>query len=140
MTPVLKSQSSEKEKTADKKCKNTKVQAEVHSEQKMKSVGGQRDLKRTSESHPVSSDSRGEVLKSQMRSSTRVGKSANSSSDLPFLVMLLGIFMGAVWKLEIKEMKEINGVLTDVSTGTPAYSYIWVYVGSKPVFFYLWIT
>ncbi|XP_048798669.1 centromere protein C isoform X1 [Lagopus muta] len=75
VTPVLKSQSSEKEKTADKKCKNTKVQAEVHSEQKMKSVGGQRDLKRTSESHPVSSDSGGEVLKSQMRSSTRVGKS-----------------------------------------------------------------
>uniref|UniRef100_A0A8C3LX27 Centromere protein C n=1 Tax=Chrysolophus pictus TaxID=9089 RepID=A0A8C3LX27_CHRPC len=72
-TPVLKSQSSEKEKTADKKCK--KVQAEVHSEQKTKKVRGQRDLKRTSESHPVSSDIEGKVLKSQKRSSTRVGKS-----------------------------------------------------------------
>uniref|UniRef100_A0A8C9GB44 Mif2/CENP-C cupin domain-containing protein n=1 Tax=Pavo cristatus TaxID=9049 RepID=A0A8C9GB44_PAVCR len=74
-TPVLKSQSSEKEKTADKKCKNMKVQAEVHSEQKMKNVRVQRDLKRTPESHPVSSGSEGKVLKSQMRSSTRVGKS-----------------------------------------------------------------
>lgn len=87
-----------------------KVQAGVHSEQKMKNVRGQRDLKRTSESHPVSSDSEGKVLKSQMQSSTRVGKSANSSSDLPFHVTLLGIFLGAVWKLGIKEMREINGV------------------------------
>uniref|UniRef100_A0A803YKW2 Centromere protein C n=1 Tax=Meleagris gallopavo TaxID=9103 RepID=A0A803YKW2_MELGA len=75
VTPVSKSQSSEKEKTADKKCKNMKVQAGVHSEQKMKNVRGQRDLKRTSESYPVSSDSEGKVLKSQMQSSTRVGKS-----------------------------------------------------------------
>ncbi|XP_021250782.1 centromere protein C isoform X2 [Numida meleagris] len=74
-SPVLKSQSSEKEKTADKKCKNIEVQAEVHSEQKMQKVRVQRDLKGGSETHPVSSDSERKVLKSQMRSSTRVGKS-----------------------------------------------------------------
>lgn len=90
------------------------VQAEVHSEQKTKNVRVQRDLKRTSESHPVSSDSEGKVLKSKMQSSTHAGMSVNSSSDLPFHIMLLGIFLGAVWKLGIKEMREINGVLIDV--------------------------
>ncbi|XP_072191674.1 uncharacterized protein [Excalfactoria chinensis] len=74
-TPILKSQSSEKEKTADKKCKNMKVQAQEHSEQKIKNVRVQRDLKRMPESHPISSGSERKVLKSQIQSSTRVGKS-----------------------------------------------------------------
>uniref|UniRef100_A0A8C2U7U7 Centromere protein C n=1 Tax=Coturnix japonica TaxID=93934 RepID=A0A8C2U7U7_COTJA len=74
-TPVLKSQSSVKEKTADKKCKNMKVQAQEHSEQKTKNARVQRDFKRMSEFHPISSDSVRKVLKSQIQSSTRVGKS-----------------------------------------------------------------
>ncbi|OXB84769.1 UNVERIFIED_CONTAM: hypothetical protein H355_015891, partial [Colinus virginianus] len=74
-TPVLKSESSEKEKTADKKCKNIKVQAEVHSEQRMQNVRVQHNLKGALGSRLVSSNSERKGVKSQTRSTTRVGKS-----------------------------------------------------------------
>ncbi|XP_065592842.1 centromere protein C isoform X4 [Cyrtonyx montezumae] len=75
VTTALKPQSTEKEKTADKKCRNIKVQAEVHSEQRMQNVRVQRNLKGTSGSCPVSANSEGKGVKSQMQSITRVGKS-----------------------------------------------------------------
>ncbi|NXC38635.1 CENPC protein, partial [Penelope pileata] len=67
---------SEKEKTESKKKKTIKVQAEVHTEKKTQrlDVRVQHDFKGTSESDPVSSDSKGKALKSQTRSNARVGK------------------------------------------------------------------
>ncbi|NXT19996.1 CENPC protein, partial [Syrrhaptes paradoxus] len=65
----------QKEKTESKKCKNTRVQVEALSKQKMCHLDVQvHDSKGTSGFDPVSSNSKGKVLKSQRQSSTRVGK------------------------------------------------------------------
>ncbi|NXK48234.1 CENPC protein, partial [Chauna torquata] len=68
---------SEKEKTEGKKGKTRKVQAEALTEQKTHNldVRVQHDFQGTSELDPVSSNSEGNVLKSQKQSSTYVGKS-----------------------------------------------------------------
>ncbi|XP_010073202.1 PREDICTED: centromere protein C, partial [Pterocles gutturalis] len=74
-TAVLKSQPPEKEKTESKKGKNTRVQVEALSKQKMRHLDVQvHDSKGTSGFGPVSSNSKGKVLKSQRQSSTHVGK------------------------------------------------------------------
>ncbi|XP_074445400.1 centromere protein C isoform X3 [Larus michahellis] len=73
-TPVSKSQTSEKEKTESKKGKNTKAKVEALTKQKTDDLDVKvPDFKETSESDPFS-NSKGKVLKSQIKNSTRMGK------------------------------------------------------------------
>lgn len=101
--PVSKPQPSEKEKTQSKKIKDRRVQVKTLTKQKLDHLNvGAFDFKEMSGSDPVP-DSEENVLTSQSRKSTHMGKLFNSSSDVSFQVTLLDYFLVVYKEIIIKQ-------------------------------------
>ncbi|XP_064366313.1 centromere protein C isoform X2 [Dromaius novaehollandiae] len=113
-TPVLKSQSSERQQTESKKGKNRKVQVEALDKQQMHDLDArvQADFRSASELAIVSPDREGNVLKSQRQSSTHMEKTKKEAlkQDSPKQRK------GTSWKPEDEELLlSLSGLDTKAS-------------------------